>query len=214
MYAQVVFNLPIEGPFDYLIPPAWEKNIKAGIRIWVSFGKRHCLGYVVGKTRTTQANKLKPILRIIDDIPILDKTMLKITRQVADYYACSWGEAIEAATPVSLRRAKAIRLISQEIKRQALAKKPDILLLQDITGQRRWEVYFREIKNSLKMGKSVIMLTPDKESAQLSQKRIQDRLNIEVGLLHSYQSAKKELEQWIDLKRGRLRKNTGQFAGG
>ena len=208
MYAKVVFNLPIEGPFDYFIPPAWEQNIKPGIRVGVSFGKRRCFGYVVGKVRDTQAKSVKPILRIIDHTPILDKIMLKITRQMADYYACSWGEAIEAAVPAGLRRGRRIELEAKKEKSGKLSggvKKGQILLLQDLTGQRRWEVYFREINHSLDAGGGIILLAPDKEQARFMQKKIKDKLNVEVGLFHSHRSAKEELKQWVELKQGRLR---------
>ncbi len=205
MYAQVVFNLPVEGPFDYFIPSAWEQNLNPGIRVEVSFGKRSRVGYVVGKTEGTKVKKIKPILRILDDIPILDKTMLKITRQAADYYACSWGEAIEAATPASLRRGKRIEIDDQDIKRKTRIKKAQVLLLQDLGGKRRWEIYLREINQSLDTGQGVIFLTPDKEQARLIQKEIEDKLNVKVGLLHSRQPAREELRQWIDIKTGRIR---------
>jgi len=148
---------------------------------------------------------VKPVLKILDDFPILDKTMMKITRRVADCYACSWGEAIEAATPVGLRRAKRTKLTTQVIESKLRAGKPDIFLLQDPTGQKRWEVYFREIGNAINIGKAVILLAPDKESAEFMQKQIQQTLNKDVGLLHSHQPANRELRQWIDLKCGRIR---------
>ncbi len=210
-YAQVVFNLPIEGPFDYFIPPAWEQNIKRGIRVEVSFGKRRCLGYVVNETKDTQVKKVKPILRIIDDIPILDKTMLKITRRVADYYACSWGEAIETAVPVSLRRSRRIKLDAQNYpvksqeKRKIPVRKAQILLSQDLGGQGRWEIYLREINNTLDAGEGIILLAPDIERARLIQKAIKNKLNIEVGLLHSHLSAKQEFAQWVEIKKGSVR---------
>ncbi|MGD9015468.1 MAG: primosomal protein N' [Candidatus Omnitrophota bacterium] len=206
MYAQVVFNLPIEGPFDYFIPAAAKQKLSPGMRVGVSFGKRRCVGYVVGKRGSTQAKKVKPILSILDDLPILDKTMLKITRQVADYYACSWGQAIETATPVSLRKSKPIGLNRQvSIEEKLPNEKNDMLLLQDISGDKCWEVYLQAISDTLKKGKTVILLVPDRQSAEMMQKRLKHQLSQDVGLLHSYLSAKKELAEWIELKCARLR---------
>ncbi|MFH1577582.1 MAG: primosomal protein N', partial [Candidatus Omnitrophota bacterium] len=202
--AQVVFNLPIEGPFDYLIPPGREQNIMPGIRVGVSFGRRCCIGYVVGKVKYTPAKKIKPILKIIDDVPVLNKTMLRITRQMADYYACSWGEAIETALPVDLRKGRKIAL--QGIRECSIkGQKPEILLLHDLRGQRGREVYFQEIHKAFSAGKGVIFLTPDIRSAALMQKEVKDRLNLGVGLLHSHQPQKEELRQWIELKEGKLK---------
>ncbi|MFC1658180.1 primosomal protein N' [Candidatus Omnitrophota bacterium] len=216
MYAKVVFNLPIEGPFDYAIPAAWGKSLKPGMRVSVSFGKRRRVGYAVGLSGQTQYKKLnslgiKPILDILDEgIPVLDRTMLEITREVAGYYACSWGEAIETAVPVSLRRGKKIRLSGRPAEsRDRVKKRADIALLQDVTGEKRWEIYFREISPVLNQGKAVILLAADRESAELIHKLIKERFSIEAGLLHSYQTAKNFLEQWIDLKSGRQRMVVG-----
>lgn len=209
MFAQVVLNLPVEGPFDYFIPPAWERNLAPGMRVEISFGKRQSLGYVIGKTKHTQARNVKPILKVIDDVPILDRAMLKLTRQVADYYACSWGEAIEVAIPASLRKAKTIEF-NVACERKAQNRETEVMLLQDLSGQKRWGVYLQEINRSLNRGEGVIILAPDRESASLIHKEIKDRLNkIEVGLIHSYLSDKEELKQWLELKSGRLRIGVG-----
>lgn len=205
MYARVVLNLPIEGPFDYFVPPAWESNLKPGVRAEISFGRRQRLGYVVGKAKRAQVKKVKPIFKIIDDAPVLDKALLKLTREVADYYACSWGEAIETAMPTSLRKGKRIELNVAKIHK-AKNKKAEIILLQDLSGRKRWEVYLEEINKSVYAGEGVIFLTPDKESASLIRKEIKDRLNnVEVGLIHSYLSEKEELKQWLEMKSGRIR---------
>ncbi|MBL7081722.1 MAG: primosomal protein N' [Candidatus Omnitrophica bacterium] len=222
MYAQVVFNLPIEGRFDYFVPPAWEQKLRPGVRTEVFFGKRRCFGYIVGKAEETEykkvnpvrkgapnkiglSNGVKPILRILDDIPILDKTMLKITRRVSEYYACSWGEAIEAAVPKSLRKGRRIDYNPRQEKFPKTDKASEVMLLQDIKGQGRWEIYLREINDNLNKNRGIIFLTPDKEQAGLIQKEIKERLNVGVGLLHSNQSVGEELRQWIEMKKGLLR---------
>ncbi len=204
MYAQIVFNLPVDGPFDYYIPPELNSEIKPGIRVGVSFGRRSCIGYVVGKSRYTQVKKVKPILRVIDRVPILDRLMLRITRRVADYYACSWGEAIESSIPLSLRKGKRIELKEQSCKMHRDSSW-EIALLQGASEHRRWELYLREIGDNIRRDKGVIFLAPDKEQADFVQGEISQRLNIDVGLLHSQQSAKEELSQWIKIKQDKLR---------
>ena len=59
LYAKVVFGLAVKGAFDYLVPKEWEKDIKAGARVWVSFGRRRALGYCVGLSRKTKIKNLK-----------------------------------------------------------------------------------------------------------------------------------------------------------
>jgi primosomal protein N' len=46
--AQVVFGLPVEGPFDYLIPEDLVGRVAPGQRVAVRFaGKKRC-GVIVG----------------------------------------------------------------------------------------------------------------------------------------------------------------------
>ena len=103
-YAKVVLGLPVDEVFDYLIPENLGKDCPVGCRVGVSFGRRNLIGYVVGVSLKTKIKKIKPISRLIDLKPILDSNFLKLTRMVSDYYCSSWGQAIEAALPVGVRK--------------------------------------------------------------------------------------------------------------
>lgn len=46
--------------------------------------------------------KTKPVARVLDKEPIMNKTMLQLTEWIHRFYYCSWGEAIQAALPVGL----------------------------------------------------------------------------------------------------------------
>ncbi len=106
--AQVVVGLPVEGPFDYTIGKALRPPVMLGTRVWVSFGIRKRIGFVVGVRDKSLFKQLKPILSVIDQGPVLDEKFLKLTRMFSRYYGCSWGEAIEAALPQLLRRGRKI----------------------------------------------------------------------------------------------------------
>ena len=70
------------------------------------FGRRLLIGYIVGFLNKTPIKGIRPLKDIIDQEPLLDREMLKLTRLVADYYYASWGEVIEAAHPASVRKKK------------------------------------------------------------------------------------------------------------
>jgi len=108
LYAKIVVGLAVSGPFDYIVPDAIAAKITAGARVWVSFGTRRIVGYVVGFSKKSGIKKLKPILELIDDSPILTKNLLLLTKALAEYYYCSWGEAIKTAIPEALRKGKRI----------------------------------------------------------------------------------------------------------
>ncbi|MBM4035249.1 MAG: primosomal protein N' [Planctomycetes bacterium] len=112
-FAQVALNLPVADAFDYAVPPELQARLRPGLRVRVPFRNRTLTGYCVRLLHqpTIDPARVKPIAAIVDDEPLLDDAMLELTRWVADYYACSWGEALEAALPAGVRHKAASRTI-------------------------------------------------------------------------------------------------------
>jgi len=100
MYAEIVFPLPFRKVFIYLIPKELEKQTKVGVRSVAPFGKRTLTGFVISKTKTTTVkDEIKSLTDIIDEKPIVDASGLKFYQWLADYYLCSFGEALKLAFP-------------------------------------------------------------------------------------------------------------------
>ena len=110
LYAKVVFGLPVEGPFDYIVPKGLEGKTSPGCRVEVNFGLKRMQGVVVGLSRKTKIKQLKTLLALIDEQPVLGKEMLLLARQMAEYYCCSWGQAIETILPPGLRKGKVLQI--------------------------------------------------------------------------------------------------------
>lgn len=199
-YAKVVLGLPVEGPFDYIIPAYFDKKIKVGMRVWVPFRTQKMLGYVIKIIQETKIKNLKTILEIIDGSPILDKNMLSLTRALAEYYCCSWGEAIDTALPEGIRKGKVIPKM-EEAKYSKKKDNPDALLIHDLDGRKRWEIYLQEIKGALADSKSVIILFPDKDSVIKAKELIQDKTDASLAIL--YRKKTQELEEWVRIKEGK-----------
>jgi len=198
LYAKVVLGLPIDGPFDYLVPADLEAKVKPGARVWVNFRNKKEVAYVVGLSAGSKIKKVKEISALIDAVPILDERMLLLTKRVAEYYCCSWGEAIESAVPEELRKGR--------ISKGALLDKPSLdvkrcpRLDQDtgkiifLSGFDRMPVYLREIKEALAAKRSAILLFSDIKAAQMAGGSIAKSLGIEVHL--SFRKQPKELDSW------------------
>lgn len=93
MIAQIVFDLPIDGPFDYLIPEDLLPQIAVGARVKVSFAARNQVGYVVGLLSESSIPHLKSILSC--DAPHAFNSLdLDFAREFCAYYACSLGESL------------------------------------------------------------------------------------------------------------------------
>jgi len=195
LFAKVVLGLPVEGPFDYSVPGHLQKKIREGVRVWIQFRNRKKLGYAVKVTQKTDIQHVKPILEIIDNSPVLNKNMLELTRKISDYYACSWGEAIETALPDALRKGKPITADIESHKYIRLKNKEESILIHDLDGKARWDIYLNRIKETLNNGESVIMLLPDIGSAVKAREAIAQNLGIQPLLL--YRKQPKELDAWL-----------------
>ena len=76
--------------------------MQIGARVRVPFGPRRLIGTVVQwpALPPDEGVELKPIESVLrDPRRRLTPQVLELTRFLADYYLCSWGEAIEAALP-------------------------------------------------------------------------------------------------------------------
>ena len=226
LYAKVLLNLPIEGPFDYAIPAGFKKDITPGKRVWVSFGPRRLIGYVIAITDTTTLKKVKPISDIIDAEPILNKELLQLTKKISEHYLCSWGEAIDAAVPSGLKKGRTsvkprdeddYSLIPptedlkptleqkealKEIDRSINNRESDVFLLHGITGSGKTEVYLQAIGKILKQGRSCIVLVPEISLTPQAVERFKSRFKEEVALFHSRLTQGQKYREWKKLKDG------------
>jgi len=201
LYARVVLGLAVEGPFDYSVPASLDKKINTGMRVWVQFRTQRMLGYVVKTTRKTNIQNLKPILEVIDESPVLDTNMLSLTRELSNYYGCSWGEVIETALPEGLRKGKRITgiRINNNLKTR---DNQEVILIHDLEGKGRWDIYLNAIKETLNSNKTAIVLLPDLAAALKAKKTIADNLDILPAFL--YRKQPKELEEWLKIREGKF----------
>ena len=147
-YAKVVFGLPIEGPFDYIIPQGLHKKTAAGSRVIVPFGNRKLTGYVVAVARQSSVKNLKSIIQAPDETPVLSKNMLLTAKKISEYYCCSWGEAIEIMLPAGLRAGKIISLDGHaHPKNNSQPAKPILLHAAELT--QRWKQFYLQNKGGL-----------------------------------------------------------------
>jgi primosomal protein N' (replication factor Y) len=123
--AQVVFNRPLDTPFDYLIPDPLRATVQAGQRVKVPLGRGDHLtvGYCVGVGRPRQVERLKRIHSLIDARPLLSPHMLELTRWIADRYLCAWGQVLDTVIPAGVRnRAGTREVLLLSLNAEELAK--------------------------------------------------------------------------------------------
>jgi len=208
LYANVVLGLPIDGPFDYLVPADLENKITVGARVRVNFRSKKEIAYVVGLNNKTKIKKLKEVAALIDQSPILDQDMLLLTERLARYYCCSRGQAIEAALPDKLRKGKAVESgdgsIFLSLDSRKIEPSPGFLFLQ---GQDRLPVYLKEIKEAWEAKRSAIVLFSGIAAVEKAREEIRENLGIETFL--SFRKQPQELEAWEKIRQAQYCVVTG-----
>ncbi len=120
--AEIVPLTPVEGTFTYVLPAGFE--VAVGSRVVVPFGRRSVMGVVVERSED-EAGDLKDVAEVLDEQPTFSGELLELTRWIADYYLCAWGDVLRAALPkgmiwtpkaqngtsVLIKRARRLRLV-------------------------------------------------------------------------------------------------------
>jgi primosomal protein N' (replication factor Y) (superfamily II helicase) len=103
-YAEVyvaIKTLGICHPFDYKIPVGLEEQAKVGSVVEVQFGNRQETGYItrLKKNSKFSGKEIKPVTRILRDVPIFNRDRLKLIYWMAAYYVTPVVKIMEFFIP-------------------------------------------------------------------------------------------------------------------
>jgi primosomal protein N' (replication factor Y) len=79
------------------------EQVKPGVRVLVHLRKHLSVGYVIDLCEEAPVGEIKPIRDVLDPEPLVNEQLLRLTRWIADYYLCSWGQALDCALPPGVR---------------------------------------------------------------------------------------------------------------
>jgi primosomal protein N' (replication factor Y) (superfamily II helicase) len=102
---RVALDTPLRRLFDYLPPPEGALPAAPGMRVWVPFGRQKLVGVVLEAAHSSDVSpdKLKPILQVLDEKPVLDAPALALLKWAAEYYHHPVGEVMLTALPKAMR---------------------------------------------------------------------------------------------------------------
>ncbi len=105
-FAEIVFDRPLDHAYSYAVPPALRDAIGVGKRVLAPFGRgdRQTIGFCVGVSNSKPERKVKAIVQVLDDEALLTEHILKLTRWMADYYLCGWGQVLNAVVPAGVKK--------------------------------------------------------------------------------------------------------------
>ena len=103
-YVEVALSVPQLRPLTYRTGHELAERLTPGLRVLVPLGRRRVTGYVVqppGESPPSGVDpkSVKSVIEMLDDEPLLTPELLELTRWVAEYYCCGWGEALKFALP-------------------------------------------------------------------------------------------------------------------
>jgi len=110
--ARIAVPLPLYNLFDYLLPDSSGYCLQKGCRVRVQFGKKQLVGMVVSLETESDypLSRLKPIIEIIDQQPVLPPDLIKLLEWAAGYYHHPLGDVIFSALPKRLREGEGAEL--------------------------------------------------------------------------------------------------------
>ena len=102
---------PLRQTFDYRLPKNFQSvDNLIGTRVLVPFGRSTRVGVVIDRKSSSEIaqEKLKALVELLDDHPLLDGENLKLARWAARYYHHPLGEVIATMLPTRLRRRRSL----------------------------------------------------------------------------------------------------------
>ena len=107
-YAEILLPLPLEQTFTYRLTGAQAEAARAGMRAVVPLaGKQAYTGLILAVQDALPQGldeaKVRDVIRLADDAPVVRHGQTDLWRWMADYYLCATGEVMNAALPAGLK---------------------------------------------------------------------------------------------------------------
>ena len=303
----IAFEGNLGTHYTYGVPEELRARALLGMRVLAPLGHSQRSGYIVAENPTPPAGvKLRDILALPDEKPMVTPPLMRLAHFVSEYYFCDLGQALKCFLPSPVRHGKTetglIHIVKikksleeiakllektsdghwqkkallryligfksgeaqgrvltlQELRERtecglpavrALEKQgfleialekhwslkdneaafPDLppvltsaqssavaaitaslgrygaFLLHGVTGSGKTEVYLRVIEETLKLGRTAIVLVPEIALTPQTAGRFRGRFGSQVAVLHSAQSDGERLRQWWRIHDGNAR---------
>lgn len=108
MYVSVLTQIGVKAvdqTFFYHVPKLLENNIKIGVRVRIPFGNMILDGFALGISDNSSYDnsKIKDIINVIDEEPVLNKEMLLLGKYMSDNLLASLSSCYQVMLPKALK---------------------------------------------------------------------------------------------------------------
>jgi primosomal protein N' (replication factor Y) len=110
---RVALDVPLPTLFDYQWPGS--SPLAPGQRVVVPFGRKQAVGVVMECAPHSElsAERIKPVSRVLDEIPPLPADLLALLRFCSDYYHYPLGSTVLSALPAQMRSGEPVALYTE-----------------------------------------------------------------------------------------------------
>ena len=109
-YVEVILPVPLEGTFTYELPEELAARVEPGMRVLVPFGRsKKYVGVALRIHNEQPGFKVKPVIQILDELPVLLPQQLELWQWISRYYLSPIGEVYKAALPAGLKAEEGYR---------------------------------------------------------------------------------------------------------
>jgi primosomal protein N' (replication factor Y) len=191
MIADVVFDLPLDHPFSYIVPDFL--HLTPGQRVRAPLGGRGTRVGLVVALRDADTTGLRPIQQVVEPAPILSAGGLGLGRWIADESLSSWGSTLLALLPPPPRskRAEVLAPPLEGVPGRHVAPAPEV-----------WMDGAREERLAAALGDApgcALVIAPDTDSSGRWARRL-DAARLDSGARPAERRA-----AWFAAARGRAR---------
>lgn len=181
LFADVVFDRPLDQAYSYAVPEELRESVAVGKRVQVPFGRgdKSIVGYCVGVTETPPTRRVKALVRVLDDVALLNPHLLRLTRWMADYYLCGWGQVLNAVIPAGAKDqagTRAAAFLEAVPAAELAAELPKVTPKQaaalDILRQQQQPIESRRLARLAQVGPRVIETLIEKGFARRHTRRV------------------------------------------
>jgi len=215
--------------YTYRVPA--EIEVVPGHRVWVPFGRRSSVGYVVALTTDEPGIEVKDIERA-DAEPLLLPHQIELARSVAEHYWAPLVECLRAMLPPrvrggrssgagpSARQTRHSRLLSDAAPAGPAQPGPPLtedqnraletirtnraVLLRGVPASGKTEVYLAAAAEALRQGLRVLVLVPEIALTPQLVDRFCTRLGVPLAVLHSGLTDLERAQQWWRARGGQV----------
>jgi primosomal protein N' (replication factor Y) len=212
--------------FSYLIPRKLRDDIVVGSIVEMPFGRRNERGIIIRiKNKESGISERKYQLKQINSISKFEipASYFGIIDWVSGHYFCTRGEALELFLPPKITRMRdksEARISKSEtnskfkklnnnqnkifgaLKKELTGKDKKPALIYGVTGSGKTEIYLHLAKETLKLGKQVIILVPEIMLTPQTIERFEEVFGDKICLMHSKLNKSQRMKCYEDFSTG------------